>query len=106
MRNMSSVDFCYDTIEIFDFSDKNDAWKNPFAESKVYISFKQHNFITLNRLETSSISDFIASCGGLLGLFMGVSLLSTIKKIFNSSFRLCCKSKQRRIQPNSQNVDA
>lgn len=64
--------------------------------SKLFIAFKENNFISINRTEAYTYSDFIASCGGLLGLFMGVSMLSVIELFYYLTLRLCCKMKQQR----------
>lgn len=64
------------------------------ASSKLFISFKEHHFISLNRSEAYTIADTIASCGGLLGLFMGVSVLSVIELLYYFTLRLCCKMRQ------------
>lgn len=42
------------------------------AKSIVQIAFKDNNFIAIKRSETFTMSDFIASCGGL---FLGISML-------------------------------
>lgn len=61
-----------------------------YASSKVFISFKEPDFIALNRSETITISDFMASCGGLLGLFMGISVLSIVELIYFFTLHLFC----------------
>lgn len=42
----------------------------------------------VKRLETYSFTDFLAICGGLLGLFLGISLLSMIELIYIFTLRL------------------
>lgn len=59
------------------------------------MSFKEISFIALNRSETSTLPDFISSCGGLLGLFLGVSVLSLIELVYFFTLRLGCKMRQR-----------
>ena len=52
--------------------------------------------------------DFLANCGGLLGLFMGVSLLSIVDIIYYCSLHLVCNLRDRkRIESNREvtNVD-
>lgn len=63
------------------------------VNSKLYISFKQPHFLALNRVEAYTISDFMASCGGLLGLYMGISLLSIFKLIYYFTLRFWCTSR-------------
>ncbi|XP_058122939.1 pickpocket protein 28-like [Anopheles ziemanni] len=47
--------------------------------SKLEIYFKESHFITSRRSELYGMVDFLANCGGLLGLFMGVSILSLLE---------------------------
>lgn len=44
--------------------------------------------MTLQRAESYSVTDFLATCGGLLGLFLGVSMLSLIEFVYYSTLRL------------------
>lgn len=66
--------------------------------------FKKDNFIMINRSETNTMSEFISSCGGLLGLFMGVSVLSIVELIYFLTLRLCCKLRKRETVGNATNV--
>lgn len=69
------------------------------GQSTVQISFKEQTFISINRLETNTMANFISSCGGLLGLFMGISILSIVELIYFCTLRLCCQWRdQRRIR--------
>ncbi|XP_030040427.2 pickpocket protein 28 [Manduca sexta] len=58
--------------------------------SRVMIFFKEAQFITSRRSELYGQTDFLASCGGLLGLFMGFSFISLIELIYFLTLRLCC----------------
>lgn len=62
------------------------------------------------RSELYGTTDFVANCGGLLGLFMGVSLLSVVEAIYYCTLRLGCNLRKRRLKKrkrlalhNSQN---
>lgn len=68
------------------------------------IWFKEQQFISINRMATNTISEFISSCGGLLGLFMGISLLSMIEFIYFFTLRLGCKIKRKEIVWSSSNL--
>lgn len=57
--------------------------------------FKEDQFIALKRAELFGITDFIANCGGLLGLFMGVSLLSIVEIIYFCTIRWIYRLKGR-----------
>ncbi|XP_065087701.1 pickpocket protein 28-like [Ochlerotatus camptorhynchus] len=56
-------------------------------QSKMVISFRGADFIPLLRSEINSVSEMIASCGGLMGLFMGVSLVSLVELIYYCTLR-------------------
>lgn len=40
------------------------------------VYFKESEFIAIKRSELYGDTEFLANCGGILGLFLGVSLLS------------------------------
>lgn len=77
--------------------------------ARLSIYFKEHQFITSKRSELYGQTDFLANCGGLLGLFMGVSVLSIVECIYYFTLRLGCslrirrhrKRKSMRLQKNS-----
>lgn len=56
--------------------------------SRVSIFFRDHQVEKMKRREASSTTLFLASCGGLLGLFLGGSVLSIIEFIYFFTFRL------------------
>lgn len=64
--------------------------------ARLSIFFKENQFITSKRSELYGPTDFLANCGGLLGLFMGVSLLSIVEMIYYCTLRLCCNLRGRR----------
>lgn len=64
--------------------------------ARLSIFFKEHQFITSKRSELYGQTDFLANCGGLLGLFMGVSCLSIIEVIYYFTLRLGCSLRLRR----------
>lgn len=71
-----------------------------FARFSIY--FKEAQFITSKRSELYGPTDFLANCGGLLGLFMGVSLLSLVEIVYYLTVRLCCpKPKSVRVEESS-----
>ncbi|EDS44436.1 amiloride-sensitive Na+ channel [Culex quinquefasciatus] len=55
--------------------------------SKLEVYFKDVQFITSKRTEMYGLTDFVASCGGILGLCMGVSLLSLVELLYFSTIR-------------------
>lgn len=61
--------------------------KDNFAYLKFKIEFKKAQVLPYKRIAPYQVSDFIANCGGLLGLFMGISLLSVVEIIYFFTFR-------------------
>lgn len=61
----------------------------------IVLFFKEDQFVTLKRAELFGITDFVANCGGLLGLFMGVSLLSLVEIIYFCTIRLIYPQRSR-----------
>ncbi|KAG7312367.1 hypothetical protein JYU34_001855 [Plutella xylostella] len=64
--------------------------------ARVMIFFKEAQFITSRRSELYGQTDFLANCGGLLGLFMGFSILSVAEILYFLTLRLCCILWRRR----------
>ncbi|XP_047522137.1 pickpocket protein 28-like [Pieris napi] len=55
---------------------------------QVFVFFKEAQFIASRRSELFGPYDFLANCGGLLGLFMGFSILSVVEIIYFLTLRL------------------
>lgn len=66
--------------------------------SNVEIFFKDHYVRALKRSETHTISNFLAMCGGLFGLFLGCSALSIVEFIYTITRRLYLHYRQRKSQ--------
>lgn len=66
--------------------------------ARVFISFKENQFFASRRSELYGKIDFIASIGGIMGLFMGVSLLSIVEFFYFGTLRLGCNLRSRRIE--------
>ena len=56
--------------------------------SSVMIYFDHHLMSTLKREEQYTTTDFLAVCGGLLGLCLGISALSIIECLYFFTLRL------------------
>lgn len=67
--------------------------------SKLTVVFQDHQVETLKRVESATFTDFLGVCGGLLGLFLGVSVLSAIEFIYYFTLRLYCNHRSK-----SQNI--
>ncbi|XP_075980850.1 pickpocket protein 28-like isoform X2 [Anticarsia gemmatalis] len=74
--------------------------------SRVMVFFKEAQFITSRRSELYGQTDFLANCGGLLGLFMGFSILSVAEIIYFLTLRLCCVlwRRQKRIEAKRASI--
>jgi Amiloride-sensitive sodium channel len=64
-----------------------------FAYTQVTIYFKETQFLTSERRELYGSTDFLANCGGLLGLFLGVSVMSFLEIAYFCTIRLFCNLK-------------
>ncbi|XP_068082934.1 pickpocket protein 28-like [Anabrus simplex] len=63
----------------------------PFQEismARVYIFFKDTQFIGSRRSELYGDTDFLANCGGLLGLGLGISVLSLVELLYWLALRV------------------
>jgi amiloride-sensitive sodium channel len=65
----------------------------------IYVVFKETKFMTLLRSERYGFIDFISNCGGLMGLFMGISILSIVEIFYYTAafvkhliFKLCFRN--------------
>lgn len=63
------------------------------SSSQLQVYFKSNIFIPQQRTELYGIFDFLANIGGLLGLFIGFSLLSMVELIYFLSLRIICNMK-------------
>ncbi|XP_037031858.1 pickpocket protein 28-like isoform X2 [Bradysia coprophila] len=85
----------------FDWVSLFNAYNSPLDEfpgmqpARLSIFFKENQFITSKRSELYGPTDFLANCGGLLGLFMGASFLSIVELLYFFSLRLCCNLRSR-----------
>ncbi|CAG9863465.1 unnamed protein product [Phyllotreta striolata] len=71
----------------------NSTEQDHHAWSQLVIYFKSSYFIPHVRSELYGHLDFLANVGGLLGLFIGFSLLSLFEIIYFASVRIICNTK-------------
>lgn len=64
---------------------------------KISVLFKDQQYFGALRTELYGTMDFIAQCGGILSLFMGISILSFIEIIYFATLRLSCKLHKRNL---------
>ncbi|XP_047984439.1 pickpocket protein 28-like [Leguminivora glycinivorella] len=62
--------------------------------SRLEIYFKEPRFVSMRRSELFGLTDFLANCGGLLGLFLGFSFLSLVEIFYFCTLRLWCTLKK------------
>uniref|UniRef100_A0A182WSG5 Pickpocket n=1 Tax=Anopheles quadriannulatus TaxID=34691 RepID=A0A182WSG5_ANOQN len=73
----------------------------------VYIFVKDTYYRSFTKGELVGFTDFLSNVGGLLGLFLGFSIISLIEVIYFVTLRpYCAKRKQQRINRKEQNVEA
>lgn len=60
------------------------------------IFFKESQFLSLKRTEIYGLDNLIASCGGLLGVFVGLSSFSVIEAIYYLYVRYILYNKNKK----------
>ncbi|XP_058985354.1 pickpocket protein 28-like [Musca domestica] len=63
--------------------------------SRLLVHFKDNEFIARKRSELYGYADFLANCGGILGLFMGFSILSLIEFFYHMTLRLLSNMRRK-----------
>ncbi|CAH2092889.1 unnamed protein product [Euphydryas editha] len=83
---ISQSDFNYEDIySFFKFEEEQGTF---YTQVKIF--FKEAQFIKVRRSELYGHTDFLANCGGLLGLFLGFSILSVVEILYFLTLRICC----------------
>jgi Amiloride-sensitive sodium channel len=77
---------------------------NEFEYSQMNVYFKENSFLTSQRVERYGATDFLATCGGLLGLFLGVSVISLLEIAYFCTVGLFSKLKVNKIVDDGQTV--
>lgn len=82
----------------------SNAWIFYFSDpvTKLSIFFLDNNVETFKRIETLTLTDFMSACGGLLGLFLGVSVLSIIEFIYFFTLRLFWRIRRSYAETNGR----
>ncbi|XP_045774541.1 pickpocket protein 28-like [Maniola jurtina] len=84
---------------------RNDSNGGHMAQSKVsevVLYFKRPLFDIAKRSELYGTSDILASCGGLLGLFMGFSVINIVEILYFCILRFCRRNQADKCE-NSNN---
>lgn len=86
------LNFAHSSKGLFDYYSKFEG----LQMSRLIIFFKENQFITSKRSELYGLTDFLANCGGLLGLCSGFSFLSLVELIYHFTIRFW-NNKQQNI---------
>lgn len=65
------------------------------SQFRLFFSYKSPTFEAAVRSENFGMSDFVAGCGGLLGLFMGISVLSILEIVYFFTIHLILNVKKK-----------
>lgn len=68
-----------------------------FRIIKITVLFKDQQYFASLRSELYGTMDFLATSGGILSLFMGISLLSLIEIFYFATIRLACNLHKRNL---------
>jgi hypothetical protein len=65
----------------------------------VKVMFKENEFLAIRRSERYGFIDFISNCGGLMGLFMGISTFCVFEIFYYFVYHSICKlcGRDRRV---------
>jgi Amiloride-sensitive sodium channel len=77
---------------------------NEFEYSQINVFFKENSFLTSQRVERYGATDFLATCGGLLGLFLGVSVISLLEIAYFCTIGLFSKLRVAKRVDDGQTV--
>jgi Amiloride-sensitive sodium channel len=75
-----------------------------FEYSQINVYFKENSFFKSQRVELYGATDFLATCGGLLGLFLGVSVISFLEIAYFCTIGLFSKLRVGERVDEGQNV--
>jgi Amiloride-sensitive sodium channel len=77
---------------------------NEFEYSQIRVYIKDNSILTSQREELYTTTNFIADCGGLLGLFLGVSVISFLEIAYFCTIRLYLKLRHSERLDDEQTV--
>jgi len=61
-----------------------------FSISTFNVVFRENQFVAMERSELYGPTELLANFGGLLGLFLGFSLMSVLELVYFCTIRLLC----------------
>ncbi|KAJ0172792.1 hypothetical protein K1T71_011931 [Dendrolimus kikuchii] len=71
-----------------------------YTYSKIEWIFKDPSYVGMIRSNMFGVTDFIAQCGGLLGLFLGFSFLTVVEIVYYITLRLGCIIRRENLNVN------
>ncbi|XP_068140890.1 pickpocket protein 28 [Drosophila tropicalis] len=70
--------------------------------SRLSVYFKENQFTAIKRTILFGVSTLISNCGGICGLFMGISCLSFLEFLYFFCMRICGSCRDRRKHKKQQ----
>lgn len=80
LYNLESFYANYDALDTYVGANKKDHLHYHINTIEIY--FKESQYLPLKRVELTGWSDFLANCGGLMGLFAGVSIVTIVEILY------------------------
>lgn len=80
LYNLESFHASYDALETNVSANKKSYVQ--YHINTIEIFFKESQYLPLKRVELTGWSDFLANCGGLMGLFAGVSIVTIVEILY------------------------
>lgn len=80
-------------------SDDGDEESQSYIYSPIFlwVQFAKPEFLAMRMSAQFSFTDFLSQCGGLLGLFMGVSILSIVELIYFISVKFIASINAKKV---------
>lgn len=94
----------FNSQKVLQFIEKKESDKvQNYTFTILAIYFKEAQFINSKRSELYGWRDFVANCGGILGLFLGMSLVSIVEIFYYLTLRIWCNLKSIQVNPQPSN---
>lgn len=80
--------FLQDLLKAYNVENSANSNFDDLQLSRLSVYFIDNQFISARRSELYDVTDFLANCGGIFGLFIGFSLISLVEIIYYGTLRL------------------
>uniref|UniRef100_A0A1Y1NB01 Pickpocket protein 28 n=1 Tax=Photinus pyralis TaxID=7054 RepID=A0A1Y1NB01_PHOPY len=99
----------WDWRKTFHYKEHDESFNITFERdhfSRLIVYYKNLQFMTSERNELYGLSDFLANCGGFLGLFCGLSFTSIMEVLYYLTLRIACNTLRfgRRVWSGNQKM--